>query len=221
MKPAGIFLCRDRAVDLRKRTDKPRVDTVKKISLILLFIVITCVLPAVAFASTEGGEAGWGWWETAGRWVNLLVIFGVIFYFARGFISKFFSDRRQNIKSEIEEARKARESAEAELAEMKDKMSRLDQELEDLHRQAEENARKEKEKIEAEAAAESEKIITSVKGEVDGLMRAARDELKDYAGQLAVDLAARKIRAEMDEKNRELVVKRFLDELSESEGGKQ
>jgi len=194
---------------------------VKKILLILLFMVMSCILPAVAFASAEGGEAGWGWWETAGRWVNLLVIFGVIFYFARGFISKFFSDRRENIKSEIEKAEAARKSAEDELAGMKGKMARLDQELEELQNQAEENARKEKEKIEAEAAAESEKIITSVKGEVDGLMRAARDELKNYAGQLAVDLAAKKIRSEMDEKNREQVVKRFLDDLSESEGGKQ
>ncbi len=193
----------------------------KKILLILLFMVMSCILPAVAFASAEGGEAGWGWWETAGRWVNLLVIFGVIFYFSRGFISKFFSDRRENIKSEIEKAEAARKSAEDELAGMKGKMARLDQELEELQNQAEENARKEKEKIEAAAAAESEKIITSVKGEVDGLMRAARDELKNYAGQLAVDLAAKKIRSEMDEKNREQVVKRFLDDLSESEGGKQ
>ncbi len=192
----------------------------KKIILVLLFIVISCILPAVSFAA-EGGEAGWGWWETAGRWVNILVIFGVIFYFARGFISKYFSDRRENIGTEIEEAQAARKNAEAELAKMKDKMSRLDQELEELQRQAEENARKEKEKIEAEAAAESEKIISSVKGEVDGLMRAARDELKSYAGQLAVDLAAKKIRSEMDEENREKVVKRFLEDLSESEGGKQ
>jgi F-type H+-transporting ATPase subunit b len=194
---------------------------VKKILLILLFMVMSCILPAVAFASAEGAEAGWGWWETAGRWVNLLVIFGVIFYFARGFISKFFSDRRESISSEIEKAEAARKNAEDELAGMKGKMARLDQELEELQKQAEENARKEKEKIEAEAAAESEKIITSVKGEVDGLMRAARDELKNYAGQLAVDLAAKKIRSEMDEKNREQVVKRFLDDLSESEGGKQ
>lgn len=182
---------------------------------------MSCILPAVAFASAEGGEVGWGWWETVGRWVNLLVIFGVIFYFARGFISKFFSDRRENISSEIEEAEAARKNAEAELAEMKGKMARLDQELEELHLQAEGNARKEKEKIEAEAAAESEKIISSVKGEVDGLMRAARDELKNYAGQLAIDLAAKKIRSEMDEGNREQAVKRFLEDLSESEGGKQ
>lgn len=193
----------------------------KKIILILLFIVMSCILPAVAFAAAEGGEAGWGWWETAGRWLNLLVIFGVIFYFTRGFISKFFSDRRENISSEIEAAEAARKSAEAELAEMKGKMARLDQELEELHLQTEENARKEKEKIEAEAAAESEKIISSVKGEVDGLMRAARDELKSYAGQLAIDLAAKKIRSEMNEVNREQAVNRFLEDLSESEGGKQ
>jgi len=50
-------------------------------------------------------------------------------------------------------------------------------------------------------------------------MRAARDELKSYAGELAVDLATRKIKSEMDEKNRDQVVKRFLDDLSESKGG--
>jgi len=197
------------------------VDTVKKTFLILLFFVLTCILPAVAFASSEGGESGWGWWETAGRWVNLAILFGVIIYFSRGFISKFFSDRRGSIKTEIEEADAARKSAEAELAEMKGKMARLDQELEELQKQADENARKEKAKIEAEAAAESEKIISSVKGEVDGLMRAARDELKSYAGQLAVDLAAKKIRTEMDETSQDQVVKRFLDDLSESEGEKR
>ena len=193
----------------------------KKTFLILLFFVLTCILPAVAFASSEGGESGWGWWETAGRWVNLAILFGVIIYFSRGFISKFFSDRRGSIKTEIEEADAARKSAEAELAEMKGKMARLDQELEELQKQADENARKEKAKIEAEAAAESEKIISSVKGEVDGLMRAARDELKSYAGQLAVDLAAKKIRTEMDETSQDQVVKRFLDDLSESEGEKR
>ncbi len=197
------------------------MDTVKKTFLILLFFVLTCILPAVAFASSEGGESGWGWWETAGRWVNLAILFGVIIYFSRGFISKFFSDRRGSIKTEIEEADAARKSAEAELAEMKGKMARLDQELEELQKQADENARKEKAKIEAEAAAESEKIISSVKGEVDGLMRAARDELKSYAGQLAVDLAAKKIRTEMDETSQDQVVKRFLDDLSESEGEKR
>lgn len=193
----------------------------KKIVLILLFIVMSCILPAAVLASAEGGESGWGWWETTGRWLNLAVLFGIIYYFSRGFISKFFSDRREGIRTEIEEAEAARRNAEAELAEMKDRMTRLDEELEELHKQAEESANREKERIEAEAVAESEKIISSVKGEVEGLMRAARDELKSYAGELAVDLAAKKIRSEMDEKNREQVVKRFLDDLSESEGGER
>ena len=89
---------------------------------------MSCILPAVAFAS-EGGESGWGWWETTGRWVNLILLFGLIFIFARGVISKYFSDRRNSISTEIEQADAARRSAEAELAEMKEKMARLDQEL--------------------------------------------------------------------------------------------
>lgn len=193
----------------------------KKIVLILLFILLSCILPAAALASAEGGESGWGWWETTGRWLNLAVLFGIIYYFSRGIISKFFSDRREGIRTEIEEAEAARRNAEAELAEMKERMARLDEELEELHKQAEETASREREKIEAETAAESEKIISSVKGEVDGLMRAARDELKSYAGELAVNLAAKKIRSEMDEKSRKQVVKRFLDDLSESEGGER
>lgn len=193
----------------------------KKIVLILLFLLLACLVPAAVFASAEGGESGWGWWETIGRWINLLVLFGVIFYFTRGFITKFFSDRRGNIRTEIEEAEEARRNAEAELEEMKLKMAGLDQELAEMQRQAEENAGKEKERIEAEARAEAEKIINSVKGEVDGLMRSARDELKSYAGELAVDLAAKKIRGELDEDKKRRVVNSFLEDLTETEGGER
>lgn len=193
----------------------------KKIFLTLLFILVSCILPAAVFASAEGGESGWGWWETTGRWINLLVLFGIIYYFARGVISKFFSDRRTGIKTEIEEAEAARKEAEAELAKMREKMAHLDQELEELQKQADENARREREKIEAEAAAEAEKILSSVKGEMDGLMRSARDELKSYAGELAVELAAKKIRSEMDDRLKEDVVNRFLEDISKSEGGKR
>jgi len=153
--------------------------------------------------------------------VNLILLFGLIFIFARGVISKYFSDRRNSISTEIEQADAARRSAEAELAEMKEKMARLDQELLEMQRQAEENARKEKEKIESEATAESEKIISSVKGEMDGLMRAARDELKSYAGQLAIEIAAKKIRSEMNQENRAAAIQKCLDELAESGGGKR
>jgi len=212
-------LCFAGAIQFFEKT-QPRVDTVKKIVLILLFLLLACVIPAAVFAA-EGGESGWGWWETIGRWVNLLVLFGVIFYFTRGFITKFFADRRGTIRTEIEEAEAARKNAEAELEEMKQRMAGLDQELADMQRQAEEKAAKERERIEAEAKAEAEKIISSVKGEVDGLMRSARDDLKSYAGELAVDLAAKKIRGEMDEEKRRQVVNSFLDDLAETKGGER
>jgi F-type H+-transporting ATPase subunit b len=170
-------------------------------------------------AAAAGGEhEGWGWIETMGRWFNLLVLFGLIYYFVREPISRFFKGRREQIQNEIREAREAREQAEQKLAAVEQRMRNLDQELEELRLKAEAEAEKEKERIAVQAEEDAAKIVAASEREIEGLTRAAMQELQEYAAQLSVNLATKRIASEMDEARQERVIDRFFVKLTAGKG---
>lgn len=165
-------------------------------------------------APAGSAEPGWGWMEGLGRFFNLLVLFGLIYYFAREPVKQFFRDRRLGIQAEIQEARRISQEAESKLAEIEQKMSTLDRELASLREEAEGEAALERRRILEEAERDAEKILAAGRREVDGLTRLARKQLKEYAAQLAVELAAGQIRKEMSEQDETRVVERFFVALS-------
>lgn len=180
--------------------------------LIALLILIICIFPlSVGAAEAEAG--GWGWIETIGRWLNLVLLCGAIYYFTRKPIGRFFAERRSGIRAEIKSARLAQQEAEEKLGEMEERLRNLDSELAEMRRQAENDAERERERVLDQAEQESQKIVTTARREIEGLTRAARGELRDYAGRLAVDLASQQIQSEMDTTVQDQLVERFLEGL--------
>lgn len=176
--------------------------------------VLWCVLPVSAFAAEGAGS--WGWIETAGRWFNLIVLFGLIYVFARDPVRNFLRGRREDIGREIAAARQAREEAERKLAEIEARFSRLEEELAEIRRESEAEAQRERERILAQAEAEAEKILAAASREIDGLSRAARQELKAYAAQLAVEMARERVAAGLDAETQGRIVDRFIVSLASS-----
>ena len=185
----------------------------KKIVSLVVVISIYAVLPVSAFAA-EGEGSGWGWIETIGRWANLFILIGAIYYFTRESIKKFFVSRRQGIADEIEAAQDARADAESKLEEMERRVGALDEELEELRRQAEEEAQEERRRALELGEKEVEKVIQTAEREIGGLAKAARLDLKAYAAELAVEMARSKIEAELDQDTKEHVVERFIVKLN-------
>ena len=179
---------------------------------VLIIISFLC-LPAFA---SSGEEVDWGWIETIGRWFNLLILFGLIYYFARVPVSKFLVNRREGIRKEIQEAHAAREEAERKLADMEARMRDLDTELEAIRRQAEAEARKERERILEQAGEESRKIVASAEREIEGLTRAARQDLRHYVVELSMEMASRRMAAEIDSEAERRIMNRFLVQLTDT-----
>lgn len=178
-------------------------------------LAVIFAIPLFAYAAGSE-ESGWGWVETIGRWFNLLVLFGVIFYFARKPVSQFFLNRRGQIKKEISEAHAAREEAEHKLVAMELRMRDLETELGVMRQQAEEEAENEKARTLDQAGEESRKIVATAQREIEGLTRAARQDLRDYAVKLSLEIATRKIAGEMDSAARDDLIDRFLVKLTKA-----
>jgi F-type H+-transporting ATPase subunit b len=179
-------------------------------------ISIIVGLASVPLYASGGEEAGWGWIETIGRWFNLAILFGVIYFFARRPVAQFLTSRREGIQKEIKEAHAAREEAEQKLAAMEVRMKGLEAELEEIRRQAQAEAESERQRILGQAGMESEKIVAAAEREIEGLTRAARQNLREYAVELSMEMATKRITEEMDSDAQRRVIDRFLVRLAES-----
>lgn len=174
--------------------------------------------PAGVWAAEAEGE-GWGWLGTAGRWFNLAIIVGLLAFALRKSLPLYFQKRRQSIQDEIQEATRVRQEAEAKLEEVQSRLASLDSELENIRQEARRNAEAEGRRLLEEARADGEKIIAAAEREVDNLRRHAREELREYASQLALDLAEEQIRKSIGEDDETRVVNRFFEQLSDSGKG--
>jgi F-type H+-transporting ATPase subunit b len=146
----------------------------------------------------------------AGRFFNLAVIVGVLVWVARKPLRNFYASRTQAIREQLDQAQQARIDAEAKLAEMQSKMSRLDDELRELKAVAERDAQQEYERLVQAAEKDSERIIERARMEIDGMTRAARMELKAHVAELSVGMAEEKIRHEITDEDRSRLFEQFV-----------
>ncbi|MEE8587200.1 MAG: hypothetical protein V3T83_20355 [Acidobacteriota bacterium] len=196
---------------MRNKEKDPRAHAQRRGVLASLLGAVLLLSPAGVWAAQ--GEGGWGWLTTAGRWFNLLLVVGVLAYALRKPLPAYFKQRRKSIQQEIEEARRLRDEADAKLAEVASRMKALDSELDLMRQQARKNAETERQRLLEEARRDGEKIIAAAQREVGNLRRHAREELKEYASQLALGMAEEQIRQSISEEDEERVVNRFLTQL--------
>ena len=177
----------------------------------LLLLGCAVVLPQSAFAAEESDK--WGIWLDVGRFFNLMVVVGVLVWVARKPLANFFVTRTQTIRERLAEAQAARKEAEAKLAEIESRMSRLDEELAGIKEQAEREAQEEYSRVLSAAERDAEKIIERARQEIEGMTRAAHNELKAHAADLSIRLAEDRIRQEITDEDRNRFISGFVQKL--------
>jgi F-type H+-transporting ATPase subunit b len=148
-------------------------------------------------------------------WLCFLLNFAIIFFGLAVPLWKrlpgLFKSRTRTIQSGIEEARKTSEEARRRLTEVEGRLSRLDVEITEMRRQAQENGAIEDQRILAETEEERRRIVASAEHEISLAAASARRDLRSYAAGLAVELAEKKIRVGKDAD--EALVREFTTQL--------
>jgi F-type H+-transporting ATPase subunit b len=153
--------------------------------------------PAVRFIARHTGlTKNQAYWLCIG--LNFAVIFLAIAGLLRKMLPGYFRGRTSTIQKGIEEARKMSEDARRRLADVEGRLSRLDADIATMQREADENAKAEEQRLLAAGEEERRRIVTSAEQEIEMAANAARRELKAYVGDLAVQLAEKKIRVSND-----------------------
>jgi F-type H+-transporting ATPase subunit b len=166
--------------------------------------------PAVRWiARTTGLSNG------AAYWISVVLNFAIIVAFLVWVYKKtapgLFRNRNESIQRRLEEARKSSEEARRRLTDVEGRLSRLDSEIAQMRRQADENAQTEEQRIQEEVEQERRRILAGADQEIAAAAAAARRELKTYAGELAIDLAAQRIKVGKD--TDQMLVRDFTAQL--------
>ena len=176
-----------------------------KIKGCFIIILITLISELPLYASEEA-HSTWGLLDPIGRWINLLIIVAGLTYFLR-------QPAKVTLQTKIKQAEKARRKAEAKLAQAEHRMKKLDDETKRIRQDAQEEAEREKERIREQSAKEIERILASAQREIDNLSQSVRKDLKEYAAEIAVQMASSHLRKQIDSDIDSKLSKQFLGYL--------
>jgi F-type H+-transporting ATPase subunit b len=154
------------------------------------------------------------------KWANFIILAGVLGYFIYKKAGAFFLSRTAAIRQGIEEADRLRRAAEERAAEIERRMNNLQAEIDSLRNTAREEMAAENERLRRETEESLQKIRKQAEQEIASAAKAARHEVRAHAAELALGLAAGKIRDRLSPAADDLLITSFLDELDHATVGK-
>jgi F-type H+-transporting ATPase subunit b len=180
----------------------------------LLPVLMLLLSASPSAASEEGGGLMAFVWEAG----NLLLLLGVLFYLGRKPVLNYLSERRQRIEDNLANSERLLREAEGRLAEWTQRAARLDDEIEELRQIARERAEQERSQILEDARVAAERIKRDAASGVDRELERAKQELRDEAADLSVELAGKLLQDHVTDGDRDRLVDEFVAEI-EAGGG--
>lgn len=151
----------------------------------------------------------WIYW----KWANFAILAGLLGYFIVKKAPVFFATRTEEIQKAISEATGMRSEADARAASIEQRMSNLAAEVEALRKLAREDMEKEAERIRRASADQLAKVQANAEHEIVSLTRSATQNLRAYAGDLAIEMARQRIRGRITPDAQSSLVNSFLQNL--------
>lgn len=153
------------------------------------------------------------------------IAFAVLFFFTWKWVlprvNEALKARSDRIRSDLEQAEKARRDAEQALERYEQQLQEARAEAGRIIDEARKTADKMREDLVAKAEGEASQIVSKAQDEIRAEHERAFQELRRQVGELSVELAERVIGASLDKEQQLQMVERYIDELSATGNGKK
>lgn len=177
------------------------------------FAGVFFLLAAVPALAQEGesspADSTTGW---VFRWINFAIVLALIVYGFRK-AAPIFHSRTDEIAQKIAEGTRAREAAEKQRQEVREKLAGIGAEISVMRAEAKRGAEAEAERLRELARMEAETIERAAQAEIAAAERAALLELKATAARMATERAEAMLRKEMTPQNEAALFGGFVAEL--------
>jgi F0F1-type ATP synthase membrane subunit b/b' len=159
------------------------------------------------------------WWNYPGfelwKFINLAIFVPVFIWFLNHFLGVrgALRNRKEQIRIDLDRARKERDAALAKLKEVEDRLSRLDTEVAAIQEQHVQEAAEERERIAKSTEAEIAKLGEQATREIESAGKVAKHELRRFAAEQSVRMAEQMIRREMKPEDDQRLITQNIKEL--------
>ncbi|MEM6518673.1 MAG: F0F1 ATP synthase subunit B [Cyanobacteria bacterium P01_C01_bin.70] len=136
--------------------------------------------------ATEEGGFGLEFNLLESNLINLVIIWGVLFYFGSKFLGGNLSARRNNIKEAIQDAERRQREAQQSLEEQKKNLTQAQAKAKEIVELAKQNATKVSEDILAQAQADIERMRAAADQDVSFQQEKVMRELRQRISELAL-----------------------------------
>jgi F0F1-type ATP synthase membrane subunit b/b' len=164
----------------------------------------------------SGGE--WMEWFNypgleAWKFLNLAIFLTAAIYVLRKKINEALLARRGAIQQELLAAQAEREAALARVAEADDLLSRVDEHVGAIHKQATQEAEAERKRLAQATTNEKDKLKQQAQREIESANKLARKELRQFLAKRSVELARASVQRQMRPEDDTLLIKESIGDL--------
>jgi len=145
--------------------------------------------------------------------VNLAIFLAVLYLLLRKPTREFFRQRLASVRETLDRAAREKQEATNKMAELDQRLNRLDTELAKIKEQSEHEAAAERARMDVESKRDVEKIREMAGREIEAAKQVAMADLRAFAATKAVDLAEQLIRREMTPADDARLVARVGEEM--------
>ncbi len=174
-------------------------------------IVLVFLIGAPAFAAGQVPEGYW--FELMAKTINAVVFFGFLFWLLKKPVANALRSQRENLTLQLEKAEQKEKEAAERLSQIEKRMTGLKDEVEEILKKTDEAANREKQRILEHARLEADKIRRIAERDIENRFRTARNELRKYMADLAVEKAQAILLEKMEIRDVENTMKQYMNEL--------
>jgi F-type H+-transporting ATPase subunit b len=167
----------------------------------------------------EAAEHEEGLLPVVARLVNFAILIGTLVYLLRSPLATYMNDRGTQIRSDLVNAAEMKRTAAAQLEEIDRRMKALPGELEALRAQGAQEIAAEAARIRTAASAERDRLLEQARRDIDQHVKIAERELVSHAADLAVGVAAERIRKSITDDDQKRLADRYVQQLKGAAGG--
>jgi len=169
----------------------------------------TPLMPVLAAGGIADINPGLTLWTA----ITFLLLLVVLSKFAWGPIVKMLNERESTIREAIESAKKERAEAEKLMAEQKAALATATREAAELAKRNQVEVETLRQELTAKARKEADELVASARKQIIEEKAKAVTELRSMVADLAIDAAAKLVKANLDDKAQRALVEDYLKQL--------
>jgi len=173
------------------------------------------ILNLILVTASEGGDHSFNWTFVLKHALNLIILIGIIVYFARIPIKGTLEKRKANLTREIDEAKDAIDKAKKKFDEYSEKLSKLDSEISSLRESVQNLGESEKNEIISQAEQTCELIKKESKETIELEALRAKQEIQEEVVSSSIKMAEKIIDQKMGETYNSKAIDNLITQIEE------